>query len=565
VLAAATLSLTVMAVLAGPAQADGSPAPVVTAVSPSNGPTAGGTAVTITGTGLTGATAIIFGGNDATGLSCGSDTSCTATSPAGTAGTVDVQVITPGGTSATSSADSYTYLPNATATITGPTTALPVGTPFDYTITFTNNFDSPGSFALGFAALLGAPATITAVADSAGDACTISQETATCAINSGIAEGSTLTMTIAVTPAAAGTITAKASAGVFFPIVNASTTTTITGPSLAASITGPTTPVLAGTPYTYTETVTNQADATGDATNLTTGPTLNPGATDTGTATITTATASQGSCSLTNTTSAACALGTLAPGASATVTITVLPATPGTVSIADTPSADGVGVFATPSDTTTVQVEAPTVTSLHPASGPLAAGTVVTITGTNLFAATSVTFGAGHPATAVSCTATSCTVTAPAGTVGTVDVRVTTAGGTSATNTGDRFTYVAAPVVTKVSPTAGPLTAGTRVKITGTGLSGATSVTFGPGHPATAVSCTATACTVRAPAGIPGTVDVQVTTIGGTSATTSGDRYTYTASADLASTSTRPADPTRPITFPVPSGYAEAQSRVAPR
>ncbi|MFI6585638.1 beta-propeller fold lactonase family protein [Embleya sp. NPDC050493] len=89
------------------------PAPTVTAVTPNSGTTAGGTPVTITGTDLTGATAVTFGGTPATGVSC-TATSCTATSPAHAAGTVDVRVTTPGGVSAITTADRYTYIaPNA--------------------------------------------------------------------------------------------------------------------------------------------------------------------------------------------------------------------------------------------------------------------------------------------------------------------------------------------------------------------------------------------------------------------------------------------------------------------
>jgi hypothetical protein len=61
----------------------------------------------VTGTSLTGGT-VAFGPNAATSVTCGA-TSCTATSPAGT-GTVDVKVTTTGGTSATSSADQFTYI-----------------------------------------------------------------------------------------------------------------------------------------------------------------------------------------------------------------------------------------------------------------------------------------------------------------------------------------------------------------------------------------------------------------------------------------------------------------------
>ena len=83
-------------------------APTVTRLSPTVGPLAGGTLVTITGTGFTGATAVDFGTTPATNLTVVSDTPITADSPAGT-GTVNVTVTTPGGTSATSSADQFTY------------------------------------------------------------------------------------------------------------------------------------------------------------------------------------------------------------------------------------------------------------------------------------------------------------------------------------------------------------------------------------------------------------------------------------------------------------------------
>ena len=56
--------------------------------------TAGGTLVTITGTGFTGATAVDFGTTAATDVTVVSDTSITADSPAGT-GVVDVTVTTP--------------------------------------------------------------------------------------------------------------------------------------------------------------------------------------------------------------------------------------------------------------------------------------------------------------------------------------------------------------------------------------------------------------------------------------------------------------------------------------
>jgi hypothetical protein len=74
------------------------PPPTVTGVSPSSGITAGGTAVTITGTNLDGATGVSFGGAAAK-IAADSGTQITVTSPPGTAGAVSVTVTTPGGTS----------------------------------------------------------------------------------------------------------------------------------------------------------------------------------------------------------------------------------------------------------------------------------------------------------------------------------------------------------------------------------------------------------------------------------------------------------------------------------
>ena len=178
----------------------------------------------------------------------------------------------------------------------------------------------------------------------------------------------------------------------------------------------------------------------------------------------------------------------------------------------------------------TTSTPAPAVTGVSPSTGPAAGGTGVTVTGSNLTGG-SVAFG-GVAASGVSCTASSCTATSPAGS-GTVNVTVTTAGGTSAASSADQFTYQAAapppaPVLTGVSPSTGPAAGGTAVTVTGSNLSGG-SVAFG-GVAASGVSCTASSCTATSPAGS-GTVNVTVTTAGGTSATSAADEFTYTASA----------------------------------
>jgi hypothetical protein len=82
--------------------------PTVTSISPNNGPVVGATSVTITGTNFTSASAVKFGSNTAT-FTVSSATQIVANSPAGSAGIVDVTVATPGGTSATSASDKFSY------------------------------------------------------------------------------------------------------------------------------------------------------------------------------------------------------------------------------------------------------------------------------------------------------------------------------------------------------------------------------------------------------------------------------------------------------------------------
>jgi hypothetical protein len=171
---------------------------------------------------------------------------------------------------------------------------------------------------------------------------------------------------------------------------------------------------------------------------------------------------------------------------------------------------------------------APTVASVAPASGPVAGGQTVTIQGTHLAGATDVFFGTA-PASAVTVVSdTEVQVTAPAHRAGTVDVRVTTPGGTSAAATDDRYRFAPVPKVTRLSSSSGTRAGGRRITVTGTGFTGATTVLFGakPGTHVNVVS--GTRLTVTTPSHKAGTVDVHVRTPGGTSAEVHADRYTFT-------------------------------------
>ncbi len=175
----------------------------------------------------------------------------------------------------------------------------------------------------------------------------------------------------------------------------------------------------------------------------------------------------------------------------------------------------------------------PSVTSLAPSSGPSTGGTSVTVTGTGFTGASTVKFATTAATSFTVNSATSITATSPAG-AGTVDVTVTTPSGTSATSAADQFTYLAGPSVTSLAPSSGPSTGGTSVTVTGTGFTGASTVNFATTAATSFTVNSATSITATSPAGA-GTVDVTVTTPSGTSATSAADQFTYHAGPSVTS------------------------------
>jgi hypothetical protein len=182
----------------------------------------------------------------------------------------------------------------------------------------------------------------------------------------------------------------------------------------------------------------------------------------------------------------------------------------------------------------------PAVTEVDPHRGPVAGGGQVTVSGSDFIAGngpdgtpvTKVRFGtAAATGVSVGSGGTSLLCTVPPGAAGVVDVVVTTAGGSSTPSATSKYTYVALPAVTVVSPGTGPVAGGRRVTVTGTHLTGATSVAFGattatpePGGTDTSLTCLTPHVTTAGP------VHVTVTTAdGGTSVSTDADRYTYLA------------------------------------
>jgi alpha-tubulin suppressor-like RCC1 family protein len=173
----------------------------------------------------------------------------------------------------------------------------------------------------------------------------------------------------------------------------------------------------------------------------------------------------------------------------------------------------------------------PVVSAVSPSSGASSGGTSVTITGTNLAGATAVKFATKAAVSFAVDSSSSITAVAPAGT-GTVNVTVTTPAGVSPLRSSDRFAYLPAPVVSKISPNVGPAHGGTIVTITGSGFTGASSVSFGTGVANTFTVTSDTSIAAVAPAGAPGLVDVRVTTPIATSVISTRDRFKYIPSVD---------------------------------
>jgi hypothetical protein len=181
-------------------------------------------------------------------------------------------------------------------------------------------------------------------------------------------------------------------------------------------------------------------------------------------------------------------------------------------------------VTITPTSTTTTT---PTVTSVSPSAGPVAGGQGVTIVGTHLTGATSVTFGSAAATHVVVVSSTKLTARTPAHAAAVVDVRVTTPDGTSPAVKADRYAFRARPAVTSVSPRSGPTAGGRTVTVVGKNLTAASRVTFAGKRATHLVVVSATKLTVRTPAHAAALVDVRVTTPGGRSAAVKADHYRY--------------------------------------
>ena len=528
---------------APPAGAD--TAPTVSAVSPDIGPTAGGTVVTITGTGfIVGSTTVAFGATAATDVTVTSDTTLTATAPPNLpGGSVDV-VVTVTDTvpvpSATTPADLFAYGP---PTVTGLSPgAGPIAGGTVVTVTGT-------SFVPGATVSFGASAATNVTVTSA----TTLQATAPSSVDTGVVD-----VTVTTPPTDGGTsgtgpsdLYAYAAPAVtsISPSTGAAgvaTLVTITGTDFssgdtvnfgATAATGVTvwssTMIVASSPVSLVggadvtvvnalgASPTSVADqfAAGAPTVSAVSPPAGPVGGG-GTVTVT------GTGFVAGTT---VAFGGVAASGVTVVSPTSLVATApaGPSGSVDLTVATAQGTSAT-STADLYAYGAPVVTAVAPDTGPVTGGSAVIVTGSGFVPGVTVSFGS-TPATGVTvnATGTSLQVVAPLEVAGSVDVTVTDTGGTSTVSLSDLYAY-GAPVVTSVAPDAGPLAGGNYVIVAGSGFVPGMTVSFGIlASTSVTVMPGGTGFYALVPPGTPGPVDITVNTAQGTSATTLKDAYFY--------------------------------------
>ncbi len=526
--------------------------PLLFGISPSVGPTTGGTLVTVTGIGFQVGATITIGGSAATSVTVLTGGRLTAVTPAGTAGPANV-VITNPDLGATSLTNGFTYQPttgpNPAPTIAwvAPSLGYPPGGEI-VTVVGTNFYGTPGvtfgaAAATNVVVISAAAIRVTSPAGSIGFV--------NVTVTNPDSQSATLTNGYRYTlpaPVVTASIPPSGTAGTLLTIYGSNFQTgataylALSSPLGSPSVNGAGTQ-LTGTvplffsPGTMDVTVVNPDGRSGRLTNaftyVTSGtnPTissLSPTFGNPSGGTVVTITGTN--FSTTGTTQ-------VWFGSSPATSVTVLNSTTITVVAPGGTLGSTVNVAVTnPSGLSTTSVGSfqyvagPTVSSMTPTTGNSSGGTVVTITGTGFRTGATVLIGSSFLATGVTVvSSTTITATTPAGSGGPLSVRVTNADGQSAVLL-NAFVYVS---ITAISPNNGPASGGTTVTLTGTGfLTGAT-VTFG-GTAATVNSLTGTQIVVTAPAHTAGAVTVVVTNTSGTNGT---GTYTFNPPPTISSIS----------------------------
>lgn len=150
------------------------------------------------------------------------------------------------------------------------------------------------------------------------------------------------------------------------------------------------------------------------------------------------------------------------------------------------------------------------ISGASPSVGPTCGGTVVKIMGNGFQTGAAVKFGNSQSTAVTVASSNQINAMSPAGSSGTVPITVTDPNAQSA-SLSSGFTYSSGPAISSVSPSSGPVTGGTTVKILGSGFQSGASVMFG-GIAATSVTLvSSTELQAVSPVSPAGTVSIGVT------------------------------------------------------
>jgi len=526
------------------------PAPTVTGASPDAGFTSGDTTVTVTGIGFIGVTTVDFGTAAATSITVNSATSITAVSPSTSAGTTDVTVTTPNGTSTKNSTDQFTFVasgPGPAVTGVSPASGSSNG---GTTVTITGT-GFTGVTAVDFGSVPAAYSVTSATSISAVSPAGAGTVDVTVTTPNGLSATSSADQFTYLAAPAPPTVTALSpNSG----LPTGGTTVAISGTgftgavavdfgSLPASFTvnsdnaiSAVSPSASPSTVNVTVTTPNGLSATGAADEFTfvaSGPApsvtkVSPssGPSTGGTSVAVTGTGFTGASAVDFGTTLATSY---TVNSATSITAVSPPGSPGKLDVTvTTPNGTSPNAIA---DQFTYTVVPPAVIGVSPDSGPTGGGTAVTITGTDLSGATAVAFGS-TPATSFTVnSSSSISATSPPESAAVVDVTVTTSAGTSTTSAADQFTFGSppppGPSVAALSPTSGLTTGGTSVTITGSGFTGTTAVDFGTVSALFQVESDSTISAIAPAQLAAGRVDVTVTAAGGKSPVAKADRFVY--------------------------------------
>lgn len=471
------------------------PAPTVSSISPSSGARAGGTNVTITGTGFQSGATVTIGGASATSVTVVDDTQITAVTPVGGSAAANV-VVTNVDTQFATLVGGFVYDPptitslsSNSGTTAGGQTVTATGTGFIAPVTVTVggasatnvtvlddtsvSFDTPAGSAGAASVVLTSvgqtasttytyvnpPPAITSFTPSSGSR---AGDDTIVITGSGFLNGATVSIgganAISVSVDSSTQITAVTPAG--------------TSPTAAVVVTNTDAQsVTAGSTYAYVNPSISSLNPTSGTTTGGTTVTIN----------------GAGLAGASGVTIGGHAAAIVSNSGTQIVITTPAGGLPGPESLAVTVAGT------TASSTYNYTAPAPAITSINPTTGSTDGGTTVTITGTDLGGVTSVTF-ALTPAIIVSQSATQIVVLSPAGVAGVAQIVVADGAQTASAN----FTYTAPTPPTPPTPTPARKPGPPRDV---TGIAGDRSVTVAWVPPASTGSFAVTAYEVQDAAG----------------------------------------------------------------